>query len=103
MASDIDVTDNPDQHRYEARVDGILAGWVDYQLTTELVVITHTEVDPAFEGQGVGSALARAALDGVRDQNRKALVVCPFITGWIGHHTEYGDVLYGAPPSKVTD
>ena len=103
MASGTDVTNNADQHRYEARVDGNLAGWVDYQLTTELVVITHTEVDPSYEGQGIGSALARATLEDVDDQGRKALVICPFITSWIRRHPEYRNVLYGAPPSKVTD
>ena len=103
MSPDIAVTNNEDLHRYEAHVDGTLAGRVEYQLTTELVVITHTEVDPTFEGQGIGSALARATLDDVRDQDRKALVICPFVTGWIHHHPEYRELLYGAPPSKVTD
>jgi predicted GNAT family acetyltransferase len=103
MASRTDVTNNPERNRYEAHVDGTLAGWVDYQLTTELVVVTHTEVEPSFEGQGIGSALARATMDDVRDQGRKALVICPFITGWIRHHPEYRDDLYGAPPSKVVD
>lgn len=101
--SAIQITKNAAQHRYEARDGELLAGFVDYQSTTELVVLTHTEVDPSFEGQGVGAALARAALDDVRRQQLKALVICPFITGWIRRHREYANVLYGAPPSKVTD
>ncbi|WP_201464695.1 GNAT family N-acetyltransferase [Janibacter melonis] len=101
--ADVEVTDHPEQTRYEARVDGALAGFVDYQLTSELSVLTHTEVDPAYEGRGVGSALARAALDDVRARGLKALVICPFITGWIGHHREYADLLYGAPKSTATD
>ena len=103
MADDVTVTDNTDQHRYEAHVGDALAGFTDYQLATELVVLTHTEVDESFEGQGIGSALARAAMDAVRDRDQKALVICPFIMGWIGNHREYADVLYGAPTSKVTD
>ena len=103
MSDDVTVTNNPDQHRYEAHVGDTLAGFADYQLATELVVFTHTEVDESFEGQGIGSALARAALDDVRDRNLKALVICPFITGWVQNHPEYVDVLYGAPTSKVTD
>ncbi|WP_444963932.1 GNAT family N-acetyltransferase [Nocardiopsis sp. M1B1] len=103
MAVDVSVTDDSDQHRYKAHVDGALAGFADYQLATDLVVLTHTEVDTSVEGQGVGSALARAALDDVRERGIKALVICPFITGWVCNHHEYGDLLYGAPPSKVTD
>ena len=74
---------------------------IDYQETSELVVLTHTEVDPSFEGRGVGSALARAALDDVRERQLKALVICPFILSWLRRHPEYVDVLFNAPPSKV--
>ncbi len=95
------VTNNLDAHRYEAEIDGKPAGFAEYQLTDALVVFTHTEVDPTFEGQGVGSALARFALDGiVADGTRKALAVCPFIKGWIERHPEYLSVTYGAEPSS---
>ncbi len=91
------VTDNAELQRFEAHLDGKLAGFAEYQLTDELVVFTHTEVDPAFEGNGVGSALARFALDQLRDQGtRKALPVCPFIKGWIQRHPDYLSVTYGA-------
>jgi predicted GNAT family acetyltransferase len=100
----IEVVHNEAQHRYEAHVDGALAGFADYQLTDELVVFTHTEVDPAFEGQGVGSAIARGALDDVRDSGvRKVLPLCPFIAGWIARHPDYQPLVYGAPPSTARD
>lgn len=91
----VEVTRNDEKSRYEARVDGALAGFSEYQLTDELVVFTHTEVDPAFEGQGIGSALARTALDDVRAQaERSVLPLCPFISGWIGKHPDYVDLVY---------
>lgn len=96
--SDITVTHNPDQSRYEAHIDGAMAGWVDYQEATDTIVLKHTEVDPAFEGRGIGSALARHTLDAVRaDGGRKALIVCPFLIGWIGRNRDYADLLYGSP------
>jgi len=101
--AEVQVRDNPDRHRYEAHVEGQLAGFAEYQLATDLIVLTHTEVDPAYEGQGVGGALARAAMDDVRARQVKALVICPFILSWIGRHRECADLLYGAPPSRVTD
>ena len=95
--SDVVVTKNADEHRYEARVDGMLAGIAEYQLTDELVVFTHTEVFPDFEGQGVGGALARFGLDDVRDEGvRKVMPLCPFIKGWIGKHRDYIPLVYGA-------
>ena len=100
--SDPVVTDTHGAKRFEAHVDGHHAGFADYQLTDELVVFTHTEVDPAFEGQGVGSAIARHALDQlVAGGIRKALPVCPFIKGWIQRHPEYLPVTYGALPSRA--
>lgn len=104
MSTDVIVTINPERRRYEAVVDDTtLAGYVEYQETSELVVLTHTEVGPAFEGKGIGSVLARAALDDVRQRRSKALVICPFILGWVRHHPEYQDLLFNAPPSKVSD
>lgn len=104
MTIDLTVTDDRGRHRYEARGDDAgLAGFLDYQETSELVVLMHTEVPPAFEGQGVGGALARAALDDIRGRGLKALVVCPFIIAWLHRHPEYVDVLYNAPPATTTD
>lgn len=104
MSTDITVTRNPDRRRYEASVGGTTAaGFIDYQETSELVVLTHTEVDTRLEGRGVGSALARAALDDIRDRGLKALVICPFILSWLRNHQEYRDVLFNAPPAKVAD
>lgn len=104
MSTDVTVTNNTDRQRYEA-VDrsSNLAGFVEYQETSELVVLTHTEVGSAFEGQGIGSVLARAALDDVRERRLKALVICPFIIGWLRNHPDYQDLLFNAPPSKVSD
>lgn len=98
MADDVVVTNNPDENRYEARLGDELAGFAEYTLTDELIVFTHTEVDPAFEGRGVGSALARFALDDVRDKGeRKVMPLCPFIKAYIERHREYVPIVYGAP------
>lgn len=100
----VTVTRDPVRHRYDAFAGGPeVAGFVDYQETGELVVLTHTEVDPSFEGRGVGSALARAALDDVRGRGLKALVICPFILSWMRRHPEHVDVLFNAPAPKVGD
>jgi predicted GNAT family acetyltransferase len=92
--NDVQVTNNEAEKRYEARVDGRLAGSAYYDTADDLIVFTHTEVDDAYEGQGVGSTLARAALDDVRaDGRRKVVPRCPFIKGWIDRHPDYQDLL----------
>ena len=91
---DVQVTDRPDRSRFEAHVDGELAGFAAYETADDLITFTHTEVFDAYEGQGVGSALARAALDAVRaDGSRKVLPRCPFIRGWIDKHPDYQDLV----------
>ncbi len=88
------VTDDPAQQRFEARVDGELTGFAEYLLSDGLITFTHTEVDPAFEGRGVGSALARGALDAVRAAGGRAVLpLCPFIKGWILRHPDYRDLM----------
>jgi predicted GNAT family acetyltransferase len=92
--SDVEVSDNPDQQRYEARIDGELAGFSQYHLTRSSIVFTHTEVDPAYKGRGVGSEIARFALDDVRAKGERDVVpVCPFIHGFIDDHSEYADLV----------
>jgi predicted GNAT family acetyltransferase len=98
------VTHRPEQNRYEARVGDTPAGFAQYQLTPELIVFTHTEVDDAFEGQGVGSTLVQQALDDVRAAgDHKVLPLCPFVKAWISRHRDYEDLVYGAPPSTARD
>ena len=95
--AEVETSHNPAEHRYEAHIDGELAGFAEYQMTDKLVVFTHTEVGDAYEGRGIGSALARYALDAVRAEGRhEVLPLCPFIKGWIGKHPDYQDLVSGA-------
>ncbi|WP_141015855.1 GNAT family N-acetyltransferase [Nocardioides sambongensis] len=92
-----EVTHAPERSRYEAHLGGELAGFAEYQLAKDLIVFTHTEVDPAYEGKGVGGALARAALDDVRSAGDRAVMpLCPFIKSWIERHPDYADLVYGS-------
>lgn len=88
-----EITNNPELSRYEVRLDGTLAGFAQYRLNGRRTVFTHTEIDPAFEGRGLGSALARGALDEVRAAGRSAVPLCPFIKAYIDKHPEYQDLL----------
>ncbi|NUT35567.1 MAG: N-acetyltransferase [Hamadaea sp.] len=91
---EITVTDVPDKDRFEAHTaDGTLAGFVTYQLTGTIIVYTHTEVDPAFEGKGVASTLARAVMDDAKAQGRTVVPICPYISKWLEKHHEYDGIV----------
>ena len=92
MPAETIVEQDTEQHRYVAKIDGEVAGFVSYRMQGDDFVFVHTEVDDAFEGRGVGSALARQSLDDVRRQGVKVVPQCPFIAGWIERHPEYADL-----------
>jgi len=93
---DISVTDNPGKQQYEAHLGDQIAGFAQYRIKGDNIVFVHTEVDPAYEGQGIGGALARGALDNVRARGEhKVVAECPFIAKWIHRHPAYQDLLAG--------
>ena len=88
------VHDAAESSRFEIRVDGRLAGFAQYRLNDPgLIVFTHTEIDDAFEGRGLGSILIRAALDTARSRGLAVRPDCPFVRGYIGRHSEYLDLV----------
>lgn len=89
----VTVEDSADGQRYEVFVDGDLAGYVAYQSQPGRIVFTHTAIDPDYGGQGVGSTLARAALDDARRQQLAVVARCPFIAAYIKRHPQYRDLV----------
>lgn len=95
MNDTVGVSNNAELKRYEVKVGDDLAGFAEYLLSNGLITFTHTEIDPAFEGKGLGSQLVRFALDDVRATGeRKVLPLCPFVKGWMAKHPEYQDLHY---------
>jgi predicted GNAT family acetyltransferase len=90
----IAITDNVELSRYEVTVDGKPAGYSDYIGYPDRRIVTHTVVDPSFEGQGVGSALAKGVLADIRARGLRVVVSCPFVKSYIERHPgEYDDIL----------
>ena len=86
---DVQFRDDPDLHRYVAEVDGQVVGLAVYQLRAGRHIFVHTEINTEYEGKGIGSALARFALDDVKANGGTIVPLCPFIAAWIEHHPEY--------------
>jgi uncharacterized protein len=84
----VNVADNAEAGRYEARVDDDLAGFLQYGARPGLLALVHTEVDSRFEGQGVGGRLVRGALDDARAKGLAVLPFCPFVNGYLRRHPE---------------
>src|SRR3954447_8487563 len=87
------VTDNPSELRYELHVDGELAGQIRYRRQSDAVVLVHTDVEPRFEGHGLGSRLVQGALDDLQARGLAVVPLCPFVADFIGRHREYTDLV----------
>ena len=57
------------------------------------IIIDHTEVNPEFEGQGVGKNLFVHAVDFARKNNVKIVPVCPFVAALCQRDPDVKDVL----------
>jgi uncharacterized protein len=99
MATAPAVRDVPDRRRYQAERDAEVAGFLLYRRRPGAIRLIHAEVDPRFEGRGVGGALARAAFEAARAAGDRVEVVCPFVAGWLERHPEYRDVLTPRSPA----
>jgi uncharacterized protein len=80
--------------RYVARIGGDVVAQAQYRMEGGKVAFTHTEVDGAYRGQGLGSRVAAYALDDVRRRGLKAVPQCSFIAAYIARHEkDYGELL----------
>ncbi len=86
------VVDDESRHRIEMTVDDRVA-FIDYQLRDNAIDMAHTEVPEEMEGQGVGSALVRGALDLARERGLHVVPSCPFVSAYIRRHPDYLDLV----------
>lgn len=93
MPADVDVVRNEEAQRFEARL-GAETAFAEYRLVDGAVILPHTVVPDAFEGRGVGGALAQAALAWARAQELKVIPLCPFIAAYMQKHPEFHDLVH---------
>ena len=82
------VTDNAELSRFEIRLDDRVAGFAEYRRRPDRITFTHTEIDDAYEGQGLGSQLASTVLDQARAEGLRVYPACPFVAEYIRRHPD---------------
>jgi len=71
MSAEIEIVDDKEQSRYEARVDGETAAIADYVKQPGIVSFTHTETFAGHKGQGIaGKVVDREFLELVPEERR---------------------------------
>jgi uncharacterized protein len=92
-STQVTVTDNAGEKRYEIHLGGELAGFAQYRLHPGLIELVHTEIDEEFEGRGVASQLISFALQDARKRGLAVLPVCPFVNDYMQRHRQYVDLV----------
>ena len=90
----MDVQHDADNQEFTASENGHPAE-LAYSLPAPNVIdFTHTYVDEALRGRGVGDELARTALAYARQKKWKVRTTCSFMKAFVQrHHDEYADLL----------
>ena len=63
-------------------------GQLSFQQDEGRLTLVHTEVADDLEGQGVASALIRAALDHAEREGLTVVPECPFVANWLERHPD---------------
>ncbi|MGO4598343.1 GNAT family N-acetyltransferase [Terrabacter sp. 2RAF25] len=100
----IRVVDNPGRGRFELFDGDRVIGIASYAVVRgdggeggeggeggaepDRVVFFHTEVDPAYEGQGLAGRLADFALSSTVASGRRIVALCPYIKVYLRRHPE---------------
>lgn len=91
----VTVRESLESNRFEAVTGSdTVAGFARYRLEADgSYRLLHTEVEDAFEGEGVGSRLAEGIMSSLREQDRRIHPDCPFIASYMKSHPETHDLL----------
>jgi predicted GNAT family acetyltransferase len=97
----IEVVRDDAEGQYVIRVGDQIAGFTKFQPDRRgRLVFPHTEVDPAFAGQGLASRLVAGAMADVAARGETVVPLCPFVVKYLrGHDVDGLDVAW--PPSRA--
>lgn len=70
--ADITVVRDDEASRYEIMADGVPAGFATFDVRPGSIRFLHTEVDSAFQGQGIAGKLASSALTDAAHEGRRS-------------------------------
>ena len=77
-----------------ARENDKRAGMMTFSIAgAALIIIDHTEVEPAYNGKGVGTKMLYKIVEMARDKNIKIIPLCPFAAAMFKKMEDIKEVL----------
>lgn len=86
------IRDNREASRFELHTEGAIA-LVEYRLDPAGIEFLHTSVPKELEGRGIGSRLAKTALESARVRGLAVTPTCSFFLEYLRHHPEYQELV----------
>lgn len=74
--------------------DNVIAEVTFPNVKDGVVSINHTYVDNSLRGQGIAAKLVEAAYESIKDQDKKAILTCPYAVKWFDEHPEKKDIVH---------
>jgi predicted GNAT family acetyltransferase len=91
---EIKLTENQTKGFAIAKDNTIIAGKMTYSIPSgDFIIIDHTEVEPMYNGKGVGKQLLLKIVEMAREKNIKILPLCPFANAMFKKLDDIRDVL----------
>jgi predicted GNAT family acetyltransferase len=87
------VTVSRQPHEFTIAVEGKTVGLGAFAERDGQRVFYHTEVDEAFGGRGLGTALIAEELAVTRADGLRIVAVCPMVAAYVKKHPEFDDIL----------
>jgi uncharacterized protein len=84
------ITHEP--NRFVLHAEGHTAH-LDYELSGQVMTITHTSVPEALGGRGIAAQLTKAAFDYARKAKFKIIPACSYVAAWVQKHAGEQDML----------
>ena len=89
---EIKIVNNETASRFEVKLADTYA-FVDYRSRDGVSELHYIYVPPQFRGKGIAEELIKYVLDDAAANNRKVIVYCSWIAGFIRSHPEYHPLL----------
>lgn len=87
------IIDDPGAGHFELRLDGRLAGVVEYQLDGQVMSIPHVEVIPELRGKGYSGPFLDEVLELIRARGLKIVPLCGYARSHIRERPSLHDLL----------
>jgi len=93
----VEVVNNEAASRFEAHIAELTAT-LTYRRVEDTIILEHTEVPPALQGQGLAGKLAQTALEYARSAHLQVVPRCPAVAAYMNRHPEYKSLF---PPDVI--